>query len=498
MGKSKKHNKLYITRSEWENEFGGKRAGDDVGERGRQALPFFCCSLSLLPFEHPVCTPDGTVFDLLHIIPFLKKYKVDPTTGEPLSPKQLIKLHFHKNENDEYHCPLTHKLLTVNSHVVAIRTTGHVYPYSTISELCLRTNNLVDPLENTPFKRDDILTIQDPKNKTRGWGDFYHVRKDLKVEKAALDELAEKQRKKKKKEEREQAEASAASAAASASASTAVSSTYASASFTCAGYQQKPEVVPVWASPGLTTTRKAYVRLVTSLGDINLELRTDLVPKTCENFLILCQRGYYDGVLFHRLIKNFMIQGGDPTGTGRGGESAWGHAFLDEFKSCLKHDGRGVLSMANSGPNTNNSQFFITFKSCSHLDGKHSVFGKVVGGMDVLGLMEKMAVDEDDRPLEEISIVRTVIFVNPFETLEEERAELQEKERRKEMEANPELGQWYSNPRGEVATSGGAGAGVVGRYLPAGGEVGAKRKSTFGEVKEAKRAKKKADPFSRW
>merc|ERR1740130_56617 len=100
---------------------------------------------------------------------------------------------------------------------------------------------------------------------------------------------------------------------------------------------------------------------------------------TCENFVGLCDRGYYKGVPFHRLLRNFMVQGGDPTGTGTGGEAIWGKPFADEITSKYKHEGRGVLSMANSGVNSNGSQFFITFKSCSHLDGKHSIFGRVVG-----------------------------------------------------------------------------------------------------------------------
>jgi cyclophilin family peptidyl-prolyl cis-trans isomerase len=106
---------------------------------------------------------------------------------------------------------------------------------------------------------------------------------------------------------------------------------------------------------------------------INLELRADLVPKTVHNFLLLCQRGYYTGNKFHRVIKGFMMQGGDPTATGSGGSSAWGAAFADEFHPLLKHDKRGVLSMANSGPNSNGSQFFITFAPKPSLDGKHTV-----------------------------------------------------------------------------------------------------------------------------
>ena len=116
-------------------------------------------------------------------------------------------------------------------------------------------------------------------------------------------------------------------------------------------------------------------------GNIELELYADKAPKTVYNFVTLAKRGYYNGIVFHRVIDNFMIQGGDPTGTGRGGP---GYKFEDEFDPSLKHDGPGVLSMANAGPNTNGSQFFITHVATPWLDGKHTVFGKVLSGQDVV------------------------------------------------------------------------------------------------------------------
>ncbi len=119
----------------------------------------------------------------------------------------------------------------------------------------------------------------------------------------------------------------------------------------------------------------------TDKGPIELELHADKAPLTVANFVNLAQRGYYDGVKFHRVIANFMIQGGDPTGTGAGGP---GYRFEDEFDPSLKHDGPGVLSMANAGPGTNGSQFFITHLATPHLDGKHSVFGRVTSGQEVV------------------------------------------------------------------------------------------------------------------
>ena len=122
----------------------------------------------------------------------------------------------------------------------------------------------------------------------------------------------------------------------------------------------------------------------TSMGEFEVELYSGKTPKTVENFTGLAKKGYYNGVIFHRVIANFMIQGGDPTGTGRGGESIWGPKFKDEIVKDLTHSGPGILSMANAGPNTNGSQFFITLVPTPWLDGKHTVFGKVTSGMEVV------------------------------------------------------------------------------------------------------------------
>jgi cyclophilin family peptidyl-prolyl cis-trans isomerase len=127
---------------------------------------------------------------------------------------------------------------------------------------------------------------------------------------------------------------------------------------------------------------KHYVATITTdLGDIVVELHADKAPATVNNFVFLARDGFYDGVTFHRVIRGFMAQTGDPTGTGRGGP---GYRFPDEFHPALKHDGPGVVSMANAGPNTNGSQFFITHVATPHLDGHHAVFGRVVEGMDVV------------------------------------------------------------------------------------------------------------------
>lgn len=154
------------------------------------------------------------------------------------------------------------------------------------------------------------------------------------------------------------------------------------------------------------TTSQPNVVLETSMGPITFELYWDEAPKACKNFSQLAKQGYYNNVKFHRIIPDFMIQGGDPTGTGRGGQSIYGAKFEDEFTPSLKHTGAGILSMANSGANTNGSQFFITLAPTPWLDGKHTIFGRVLEGMKVVQRMGLVSTDRTDRPLEDVKILK--------------------------------------------------------------------------------------------
>eukprot|EP00322_Chrysochromulina_rotalis_P025257 CAMPEP_0115851046 /NCGR_PEP_ID=MMETSP0287-20121206/12276_1 /TAXON_ID=412157 /ORGANISM="Chrysochromulina rotalis, Strain UIO044" /LENGTH=176 /DNA_ID=CAMNT_0003305059 /DNA_START=71 /DNA_END=601 /DNA_ORIENTATION=+ len=156
------------------------------------------------------------------------------------------------------------------------------------------------------------------------------------------------------------------------------------------------------------------VTLHTTLGDVKMELYCDTVPRTCFNWLALAASNYYDGTVFHRNIRGFMLQGGDPTGTGKGGESIWGGKFADEIRPENTHSARGIVSMANSGPNTNGSQFFITYAKHPHLDNNYTVFGRVIDGWDTLNAIERSQVNEKHRPLSEIRIDRLTIHANPL------------------------------------------------------------------------------------
>ncbi|WP_043932279.1 peptidylprolyl isomerase [Bacillus sp. EB01] len=196
---------------------------------------------------------------------------------------------------------------------------------------------------------------------------------------------------------------------------------------------QEQAKAPEGGYPQLSTEvaeNERLVEMVTSMGTIKIKLFPDLAPKTVDNFIKLSEKNYYDGVIFHRVIKDFMIQGGDPEGTGRGGESAFGGPFEDEFSQSLMHF-RGALSMANSGPNTNGSQFFIVqndkldeglaeqLKSAGYpdeaikgyekggtptLDFRHAVFGQVIEGMDVVDKIANVETGEADKPAKDVVI----------------------------------------------------------------------------------------------
>jgi cyclophilin family peptidyl-prolyl cis-trans isomerase len=159
---------------------------------------------------------------------------------------------------------------------------------------------------------------------------------------------------------------------------------------------------PAPPNGSLDTSLKYVAKFVTERGDFECDLFATGAPLTVENFVNLARAGFYDGTTFHRVIPGFMAQGGDPTGTGRGGP---GYQFGDEFSPTLRHGGPGVLSMANAGPGTNGSQFFITFAATPHLDGKHTVFGQVRSGMDVVRSLRERDPSRDPNPGDRITTI---------------------------------------------------------------------------------------------
>jgi peptidyl-prolyl cis-trans isomerase-like 2 len=423
-------------------------------------LPYNYCALSLQPFEHPVCTAEGTIFDLTNIISWIEKHGTNPVNGTPLKAGDLIKLNFSKNDDGEFTDPVTYKVFTNNTHIVALKNTGNVFAYDTIERLNIKPKMWRDLISNEEFSRRDIIVLQDPQNlESRNISSFkYHQdgtstltedqereRNESNINKSALGNAA---RVLKAKEAVAQARAKRDSTnpnhnpslpAKSGSTKTPVSKQtssskalpYNAAQYTtgkaAASFTSTGVSVHTGAERALLTDeeymlqpkrvkQKGYARITTSYGDLNIELRPEFAPHAVWNFIQLAKKGYYNGVLFHRNIRNFMIQGGDPTGTGKGGQSIWGKTFNDEFDGPLKHDTRGVVSMANKGKNTNSSQFFILYRAAKHLDRKHTIFGQVVGGLDVLSKLEEVPVSENDnRPLDDVEMKEVVIFVDPFE-----------------------------------------------------------------------------------
>ena len=480
MGKGRQHTG-FVTQTEWKYLYGGKK---DEKRTKIVKLPFDCCALALTPWQTPVCGPSGgAVFDLLTIVPWLRRYKHHPVTGEVLHPKHLVRLLWHRNREGALHCPVTMKTFTEFSHIVAVRSGGaegdvNVYSHEAVYDLNVKPKNWRDLLTDLPFARSDILTLQDPAapivGNTAAAQALASAREKLKKgvnphsrTSAATDRvMSEAAVVRAAREERERVRAAERAAAArlkeeselddytraaaleweqstgaplrselrvghraGSLTSTAVDVTTESSQALASVPERREHLwcrlravgkVALRAakrSSGASFSAKALVQLRTTCGPLNFELHCGMAPRTCHNFLALCANGYYDGTPFHRVIRNFMVQGGDPDGSGKGGDSLWGSPFADEFDSRLGHSARGVLSMANSGSNTNKSQFFVTLKSCSHLDNKHSIFGQLVGGEATLRALETLETDDDDRPTGATlpRIVDVQIFSNPFE-----------------------------------------------------------------------------------
>lgn len=553
---------MQITHSEWSSSDAySASAGSNVNQKAPNGanfkrLPFNFCAASLQPFKHPVCTPEGTIFDVEAISEWFTKHSTNPTNGKPLKEKDLIKLNFARNGDvdaqdvsgglsnglGEMVDPVTFKVFTDNTHIVAIRhgTEANVFAWDTVERLNIKAKMWKDLVDDRDFVRSDIITLQDPQNiESRDLSQFKYLKdgesplvseKDearLKssVNIDALGRVGEKVLRAKEAVEKARREREAGgdvnrAKALSKSGTTSVAkpsllqqkkTAYnaaqyttgrAAASFTSTGltpetsgeralltdeeYMLRPKRVKI----------KGYARIETNFGSLNIELQTETAPRAVWNFVQLAKKGYYNGVVFHRNIRNFMIQGGDPTGTGKGGASIWGKNFNDEFDGPLVHDARGVMSMANKGKNTNSSQFFITYKAAPHLDRKHTIFGRVVGGLDSLQKLENVPVDSGSRPLNDIVMENVVIYVDPFEEFQKQKLEKDQAEKTKEEiqrqggtedDKTTWTGKRIRNDGTVVQTEG---SGGVGKYLNASSKA-TENVGTHEEVHELEPAKKK-------
>lgn len=173
-----------MTYTEWTTLYGGKKTGQPSNEEVTfKRLPFDHCCVSLQPFENPYCDRQGNLFDLQPLILYLKKYKTNPVTGSSLDVKALIKVNFHKNAEDEFHCPVLFKTFTKNSHFVVIATTGNVFSMEAVEQLNIKNRNWKDLLTDEPFERKDIIVLQDPNNLSKfNISSFHHIKENLRVE----------------------------------------------------------------------------------------------------------------------------------------------------------------------------------------------------------------------------------------------------------------------------------------------------------------------------
>ncbi|KAG5988449.1 Peptidyl-prolyl cis-trans isomerase cyp8 [Claviceps lovelessii] len=422
--------KLYITHSEWSSSDAYSASIGAKSSSSRNAssqapfrrLPFNFCAASLQPFKDPVCTPDGTIFDVQVIAAWLDKHpNQNPVNGKPLQKKDLIRLDFARNASSDVLGagrsdgkgdlidPVTYKIFTDNTHIVAIRhgTYANVFAWDTVERMNIKAKMWQDLVDDEPFTRADIITLQDPQNAaSRNLEQFKYLqdgqgaqltreqeeeeeRSASKINAHALGSMGDKVLKAKAAVEkaRKAREAGAdinRSSSATATSMGAVSSSSKAASLQrfSSSSQSTPQsmlqqkklaanaasyttgkAAASFTSTGLTpetsgerallteeeymlkpkrVKTKGYARMETNLGDLTFELHTDTAPRAVWNFIRLAQKGYYKGVTFHRNIPNFMIQGGDPSGTGKGGSSIWGKYFNDEFDGPLTHDKRGI------------------------------------------------------------------------------------------------------------------------------------------------------------
>ena len=410
------------------------------------------------------------------------KYSSDPVTGRPMTTRDLITLHMDRDESTgKWQCPVLNKSFTDRTKIVAIRNNTHdnneayVYSYEAYNELNVKPKNYVDLTTGKKFTKKDVLVLQDPDDeeraRVRDIHNFKHIqnmREDKESGAAQATDVKrsltaqrihEKLEKEKAKRARKAEHGESSSNAESLTTTSsepklkvytdellvAVNQTsgQGSGSFTStsmavtsknsAREATDDEILASQCEQLKRLKQKGVVRIFTNMGAMDVELHCDIVPRTTMNFLLLAEKGEYAGSKFHRSIPNFMIQGGKAPKDKGEGSSYWNKAFPDEFDDRLTHSGQGILSMANSGKDTNGRQFFITYKSCPHLNRKHSVFGKVIGGLDVLQRLEQVPTDkETDRPIHTIKIEDVHVLENPVpKALELERIRIMKRKQEK-------------------------------------------------------------------
>lgn len=441
----------YITSREWSEDFGGAKPKPNHEFR---PLPFDHCSLTLLPFIRPVCDLKGNVFDRDAIVEYIIKFdKINPVDGSDLGYDDLIELKFFRNGDNAMHCPITLKTFSGYSHIVVVPGSGRVYSMEGLKRLQLK-----DFVTDELIEKDSLITLQDPNNpQKRNWTRFKEHMPSETMEvvnpsglAGRVVSLVSQERSKllpsinapTKEESRKSGQRAVHSTGKLAASLTSTAMT--------PEVHQEYAMLSKWevfAKSALNSSAHATIR--TNRGDLHFELFPAKAPKCVYNFLKLAREGYYTGCKFHRLIPGFMLQGGDPTGTGKGGESVFGKPFHET--PSIPHSSRGLISMANLGrPTTNTSQFFITLAPCAHLDYLHPVFGKMLHGGAVLDAIEVTQTEErTNMPLEDIFIEDVIVVDYPFDD-----SILQEVKEEKGLER-------YSRNKASKHT-----VATIGKYLP--------------------------------
>lgn len=445
-------------------------------------LPFNFCAISLQPFQHPVCTSEGVIFDLANILPWLEKHGTNPVDGLPLKASELVKLNFAKNEEGEYVDPVTFKVFTDNTHLVALRPTGNVFAYDTIERLNIKGKLWKDLVTDEAFTRKDIIVVQDPQNlESRNLSSFKYLKdgestltdeqiaersdptknlnmaalgnsaRILKAKQAVADARA-------KRDAGNQNRSLLKTATANSSVPGSIpqkrkqlpenaaqwTSGKAAASFTSTGFTPHTEADRAILSEEdyllkpKRVKNKGYVRMETSHGPLTIELLPEFAPKAVWNFVHLARR-----LLRRHRLPQEHSKFHDPR---RRSHRNWqrrefdmGKNFSDEFDGPQSHDARGVVSMANKGKNTNSSQFFITYRQCKHLDRKHTIFGRVVENLDTLDKLERVEVEEQSkRPKTTIEMTEVTVLLDPFEEWRKEKGERRTRKGRKRSEKREE------------------------------------------------------------
>lgn len=415
--------------------------------------PLHLCALTLSKHKQPVASPDGNIFDRSLIHQLVSRTHLDPISGHTLHPHQLIPLIFslndHPSKTSIYRCPFLYTPLDSSKKVIVVATTGRVYSAEAIERLNLARRHMRDLVDGTPFSLSDLIVLYDPAihftlpsaatptticttalapppiSARRQLPTFTAVQslpqlchqstlaKELRLYKSQLPSVSVSRLPSAEHRPPPMKKPRCMSPPPLTDQSP---------------HQHNPMIPSLYHKRRAEDERKAvykrirkgrkgkgYVRVVTNIGHLNIELHCDKVPTTCDNFLTLAERKYYDGLIWHRVVPGYIAQTGDPTGTGDNGDSAWGGFVKDEIRTSLNHDAPGVVSMANSGRDTNRSQWFVCFQAARELDGAHTVFGKVVGGLYVLKEMENEA--ELSHPL---TVERIEVLVNPIRQIREQ------------------------------------------------------------------------------